>query len=170
MKKIHIILIAIVVIVFMFMIATLNSPVIVVAEDAEEGAGVDMGASFSIKGFSWVYPGSSLNAYGHSLHNVHTDYPDDPYGAIKDIMEYTYNVSPFLIVSFNNYAAQAIFGEHIIDNIRSNDAYNGYAGNSKVEGTMSRGDSMTVAMITNGVNVPMIPIQILLGNISFHFV
>ena len=167
MKKIHLVLIAIIAIIFIFLAATINSPVIVVAEDAEEDASIDMAASFSLRGFEWVYPGSSFDEYGQTLHNVHMDYPENPYAGIKHIMEYTYHTSPFLIVSVNNDAAQAIFGGNIVGDIRSNDGYFGYAGNDKVQGSMSRGDAMSMAMIQNGVNVPMIPIQILLGNIRF---
>lgn len=167
MKKIHFILIGIVVMVLLLSTITINSPVIVVAEDAEEDASIDMAASFSITGFEWIYPGNSINSQGQTLHNVHINNPEDPYGAVKEIMEYSYNKSPHLIVSINNHAAQAIFGFGIVDNIRSNDAYNGYASNENVAGTMSRGDSMSVAMLQNGINVPMIPIQILLGNIKF---
>ena len=54
------------------------------------------------------------------------------------------------------------------DIVRENDAYNGYGGEHS--GTMSRGDAVGVAMLQNGINVPMVPIQILLGNIQFHFV
>lgn len=167
MKKIHLFIIAVVAIIFIFLAATINSPVIVVAEDTEEDASIDMAASFSLRGFEWVYPGSSYNQYGQTLHNVHMDYPQNPYAGVKEIMQYSYHVSPFLIVSVNNDAAQAIFGGNIVNDIRSNDAYIGYAGNDKVQGTMSRGDAMSVAMIQNGINVPMIPIQILLGNIRF---
>ena len=161
------ILITLVVIIFIFLAATINSPVLIVAEDAEEDASIDMAAQFSIKGFDWVYPGSSYNSNGETLHNVHLNNPDNPYGAAKEIMEYTYKESPFLIISVNNYAAESIFGGSIVDDIRANDAYNGYAGNENVPGTMSRGDAMSVAMLENGINVPMIPIQILLGNIKF---
>ncbi len=167
MEKIHLILITLVVIIFIFLAATINSPVLIVAEDAEEDASIDMAAQFSIKGFDWVYPGSSYNSNGETLHNVHLNNPDNPYGAAKEIMEYTYKESPFLIISVNNYAAESIFGGSIVDDIRANDAYNGYAGNENVPGTMSRGDAMSVAMLENGINVPMIPIQILLGNIKF---
>ena len=170
MEKIHIIIIAVIAVIFMFLLATIHSPVLVIAEDTEEFGGVDMAAEFSIRGFSWVYPGSSHNEYGQTMHNVHADNPDDPYGAIKHIMEYTYNESPFVIISVNNAAAQTIFGGSIVNDIRANDAYNGYAGNANVQGTMSRGDAVGTAMIQNGINVPMVPIQILLGNIQFHFV
>ena len=170
MEKIHIIIIAVIAVIFMFLLATINSPVMVIAEDTAEYGGVDMAAEFSIKGFSWVYPGSSYNEYGQTLHNVHSDHPEDPYGAVKNIMEYSYNESPFLIISVNNFAAQTIFGGSIVSDIRANDGYFGYYGNSNVQGSLSRGDAMSVAMLQNGINVPMIPIQILLGNIQFHFV
>ena len=165
MEKIHIIIIAVIAVIFMFLLATINNPILVIAEDTEEYGGVDMAAEFSIKGFSWVYPGSSHNEYGQTMHNVHADSPDDPYGAIKHIMEYTYNESPFLIISVNNAAAQTIFGGSIISDIRANDGYFGYAGNANVQGSMTRGDAVGIAMLENGINVPMIPIQILLGNI-----
>ena len=78
--------------------------------------------------------------------------------------------SPHLIVSVNNEAAAAIFGSTIIDDIRANDAYNGYPGNENFQGTMDRGDAVGTAMANNGMNVFAIPIQFLLGNISLHFV
>lgn len=170
MKKNSLILIAVVAVVIMFAITTITSPVLVVAEDTEEDASIDMAASFSLAGFNWVYPGSSINSYGQTLHNVHINNPENPYEAAKEIMEYSYHVSPHIIVSVNNNAAEAIFGTDIVDNIRANDAYNGYAGNSNVPGTMSRGDAVSVAMLKNGINFFEVPIQILLGNISFHFV
>ena len=85
-------------------------------------------------------------------------------------MQYSYNITPHVIVSINNAAAEAIFGTSIVDDIRANDAYNGYAGNDNVQGTMDRGDAVGTAMSKNGMNVLQIPIQILMGNIKFHFV
>ena len=61
MKKIHFILIGIVVMVLLLSTITINSPVIVVAEDAEEDASIDMAASFSITGFEWIYPARTLS-------------------------------------------------------------------------------------------------------------
>ena len=170
MRKIGIVFIAIVLIIVVFLASTIVSPVLVIAEDTEEAGGVDMDAKFSITGFEWVYPGSSFNAQGQTLHNVHADSPDDPYGAARDIITYTYHYTPHVIVSVNNEAAAAIFGDDIIDVIRSNDAYNGYAGSQNVPGTMSRGDAVDTAMTQNGMNVFQVPIQILLGNIHFIFV
>lgn len=172
MKKLSVVLLIIIVLVVGFMLSTLSSPVLIMADDVGEGGGgaVDMAAKFSITGFEWIYPGSSVNAQGQTLHNIHLDSPDDPYGAARDIMTYTYNFTPHLIVSINNDGAEAIFGTSIVDDIRANDAYNGYAGNDKVQGTMSRGDAVNAAMTKNGMNVFQIPIQALLGNIAFHFV
>lgn len=170
MKKLHIILLTLVAIVVIFISSTLVSPIIVIAEDATEGGGVDMAAKFSLRGYEWVYPGSSVNAQGETLHNVHADHPEDPYGAARDILTYTYHYTPHIIVSVNNDAAEAIFGNSIVDDIRANDAYNGYAGNDKVKGTMSRGDAVDAAMASNGMNIFQVPIQILNGNIKFIFV
>lgn len=172
MKKLSAILLIIIIIIVGFMLSTIASPVLIIADDVEEGGGggVDMAAKFSITGFEWIYPGSSFNAQGQTLHNIHQDTPNDPYGAARDIMTYTYKFTPHLIVGINNDAAEAIFGTSIVDDIRANDAYNGYAGNEKVQGTMSRGDAVNAAMTKNGMNVFQIPLQVLLGNISFHFV
>lgn len=146
---------------------TLASPILIVAEDSEEVTpGIDMAASFSLfGGFNWVYPGSSFNENGQTLHNVHLDSPDDPYGAARDIITYTYHYTPHLIVSVNNDAAESIFGESIVDDIRANDAYNGYAHSENVQGTMSRGDAVGTAMANDGMNIFEIPIQLLMGNI-----
>lgn len=171
MNKLGLIFIAILIIVAGLLASTIVSPVLIIAEDSGEDASVDMAAKFTILGgFDWVYPGSSHNANGETLHNIHLISPDDPYHAAQDIISYTYHYTPHIIVSVNNDAAEAIFGANIVDLIRSNDAYNGYAGNQNVPGTMSRGDAMDTAMNQNGMNVFQIPIQILLGNIRFIFV
>ena len=170
MAKINTVLIALVLIVVVFLASTIVSPVLIVAEDSSEENGIDMAATIGLTGFEWIYPGSSVNAQGQTLHNVYADYPDDPYGAARDIMSYTYHFTPHIIVSVNNDGAAAIFGGDIIDNIRANDAYNGYAGNDKVSGSMDRGDAVGTAMAQNGMNIFEIPIQFLTGNISIHFV
>lgn len=167
MKKIFI---AIIIIVIVLILSTAVSPIMVLAEDADEGIpGVDMAARFSITGFDWVYPGSSSNANGETLHNIHLIDPNNPYGAAREIMEYSYGVSPHIFFSVNNDAAEAIFGTSIVDDIRANDAYNGYAGSENVQGTMSRGDAVGTAMTKDGMNIFQIPIQLLMGNISIHF-
>ncbi|WP_432645563.1 hypothetical protein [Methanobrevibacter sp.] len=170
MRKLSVALIALVLIVVVFLASTIVSPVLIVAEDSSEENGIDMAATIGLTGFEWIYPGSSVNAQGQTLHNVYADYPDDPYGAARDIMSYTYHFTPHIIVSVNNDGAAAIFGGDIIDNIRANDAYNGYAGNDKVSGSMDRGDAVGTAMAQNGMNIFEIPIQFLTGNISIHFV
>lgn len=70
----------------------------------------------------------------------------------------------------NPEAAESIFGAGLVDNIRANDAYNGYAGNDQVSGTMDRGDAVSTAMSKGSFNPLAVPIQILMGNVSFHFV
>ncbi len=171
MNKLGLIFIVILVIIAGLLASTIVSPVLIIAEDSGEDASVDMAAKFTILGgFDWVYPGSSHNANGETLHNIHLISPNDPYHAAQDIISYTYHYTPHIIISVNNDAAEAIFGANIVNLIRSNDAYNGYAGNQNVPGTMSRGDAMDTAMNQNGMNVFQIPIQILLGNIRFIFV
>ena len=167
MKKIGIIFIAIVAVIVIFLISTIASPMLIVAEDSTEDASIDMAATLSITGIDWIYPGSSVNAEGQTLHNVHIDNPQDPYGAARDIMTYSYHFTPHVIVSVNNDAAEAIFGSTIVDDIRANDGYFGYAGNDNVQGSMSRGDAVDTAMAQNGMNVFQVPIQILMGNIRF---
>ena len=171
MKKIALIFLAIVLIVVGLLASTIISPGLIIAEDTGEDASVDMAAKFSLLGgFEWVYPGSSFNANGETLHNIHLISPSDPYHAAQDIISYSYHYTPHIIISVNNDAAEAIFGKNIVDLIRANDAYNGYAGNENVPGTMSRGDAMDTAMRENGMNVLQVPVQILLGNIRFIFV
>ena len=170
MKKLHLILLAIAAIVVIFMASTLASPVLIVCEDMGEDGSIDMAATFSLAGFEWIYPGSSFNSQGQTLHNVHIDNPQDPYGAARDIMSYTYHFTPHLVVSLTSEGAEAIFGGGIVDDIRANDAYNGYEGNENVTGTMSRGDAIDTAMGQNMPNILQIPVQILLGKITFHFV
>ncbi len=167
MKKLTAIIILIIV---LALASTIVSPVMIVAEDSAEDASIDMAATMGLTGFKWIYPGSSVNSEGQTLHNVHINNPDDPYGAARDIMTYSYGVTPHIILSVNNDAAQAIFGGNIVGDIRANDGYFGYPGNGNVQGSMSRGDAVGVAMLENGVNVFEIPIQIILGNIKPHLV
>lgn len=169
MKKI--IPIAVVLVFLALVLSTVFSPILIIAEDTEEGdPGVDMAAILSVTGFEWIYPGNSVNSHGETLHNIHLIDSNNPYGAAQEIMQYSYNITPHVIVGINNDAAEAIFGTSIIDDIRANDAYNGYAGNDNVQGTMDRGDAVGTAMSKNGMNILQIPIQIIMGNIKFHFV
>ncbi|WP_296879460.1 hypothetical protein [uncultured Methanobrevibacter sp.] len=170
MKKLFIILAVLALIIVGILATTLVSPILVIAEDSGEDASIDMAAKFTLTGYEWVYPGSSVNAAGQTLHNVHIDNPQDPYGAARDIITYSYNYTPHIIVSVNNDAAEAIFGSTIVDDIRANDAYNGYPGNENVQGTMDRGDAVDTAMSHNGMNIFQVPIQFLMGNIRPIFV
>ncbi len=161
-------LLIVILILIVLLASTIVSPILIVAEDTEEGdPGIDMAATIGITGFNWIYPGSSVNEQGQTLHNVHLNNPEDPYGAARDIMTYTYHVTPHIIVSVNNAAAEAIFGYDIIDNIRANDAYFGY-GNPYAQGTMTRGGAVQTAMANSDMNLLEVPLQVLLGNISFH--
>lgn len=159
----------IIIIIALLLLSTIVSPIMIVAEDTEEDSSIDMAATVGLTGFKWIYPGSSVNSEGQTLHNVHINHPENPYGAASDIMTYSYGVTPHLIFSINNDAAEAIFGQSIVGDIRANDGYFGYPGNGNVQGGMSRGDAVGVAMFENGVNVLQIPIQIILGNITLHF-
>ena len=170
MKKINLIILAVVAVIVIFMASTLVSPILIVCEDMGEDGSIDMAATFSMFGFDWIYPGSSFNSQGQTLHNVHIDNPQDPYGAARDIMSYTYHFTPHLIVSLSSEGAEAIFGDTIVDDIRANDGYFGYAGNDNVQGSMSRGDAIDTAMSQHIPNLLQIPVQILLGKITFHFV
>ena len=170
MKKLNLIILAVVAVIVIFMASTLVSPILIVCEDMGEDGSIDMAATFSMFGFDWIYPGSSFNSQGQTLHNVHIDNPQDPYGAARDIMSYTYHFTPHLIVSLSSEGAEAIFGDTIVDDIRANDGYFGYAGNDNVQGSMSRGDAIDTAMGQHIPNLLQIPVQILLGKITFHFV
>ena len=69
MKKI---IIPIILIIVALVASTLFSPILIIAEDTDEGdPGVDMAAKLSITGFEWIYPGSSFNSRGETLHNIH---------------------------------------------------------------------------------------------------
>ncbi len=162
----------IVLVIVVLLLFILVSPILIIAEDTTEGTpGVDMAASFSVpKGFEWVYPGSSYNANGETLHNIHFIDPENPYGAARDIISYTYHYTPHIIVSVNDEAAKDIFGYDLVDNIRANDAYNGYPGNGNAQGTMSRGDAVGTAMLMGNFNPLEIPLHVLMGNIKFFIV
>lgn len=162
MKTGKIILGVIAIIIVALLLFTIMSPILIIAEDTSEGTpGIDMAATFTIlSGFDWIYPGSSHNAEGQTLHNIHLNSPDDPYGAARDIISYTYHFTPHLIVSVNDYAAEDIFGEGLIDNIRTNDWGAG----------MDRGDAVDSAMRQGTFNPFAIFSNILTGNIKFYIV
>ena len=135
------------------------SNVLILAQDDTEGSipGVDMAALWSVHGgFEWIYPGSSFDPQGRTLHNIYM--LDDPYQEAKIIMQNTYNVDPHILVIINDQAAAHIFGDNILDAIRQHDW---------VEGN-SRGDA--VAMSITSVNpLPIIP-DILMGNIRIMLI
>ena len=144
MKNRKLILGIISIIIIVFLLFTAISPILFIAEDTTEGdPGIDMAAKFSIiGGFNWIYPGDSVNAEGQTLHNIHLNDPQDPYGAARDIISYTYHFTPHIIVSVNDIAAADIFGSDILDSIREYDWGQG----------MDRGDASSQAMADSGIN------------------
>ncbi len=147
------------VIAVILIILALMSNVLILAADTTEGTpGVDMAALWSVGGgFQWIYPGSSHNAQGQTLHNIYLD-SDEPYQFAKDIIEHTYHVSPNVVVVVDDYAAEDIFGNGLVGNIREKDWGEGY----------SRGDA--VSMSITDFNVLQIIPNLLTGHIHIHFV
>lgn len=140
-----------------------TSSVLILAEDESEGGipGIDMAATWNMSdGFEWIYPGSSFNANHETLHNIYMIDENNPYGAAKEIMEYTYHVSPNIIVTVNNNASEKIFGGDIISDIRQYDWGDG----------MDRGIAADKAMGDFNMNYLAIPECLLSGDIKIHFV
>ena len=162
--KIGRIIFAVIILAIIFIVGTTaTSSVLIIAEDESEGGipGVDMCATWNLgSGFEWIYPGSSFNIEHQTLHNIHLNNPDNPYGAAKEIMEYTYNISPNIIVTVNNDAAEKIFGGDIVSDIRQYDWGDG----------MDRGDAADKAMGDFHINYLAIPECLLNGDIKIHFV
>ncbi|MDO5849338.1 MAG: hypothetical protein Q4P18_07370 [Methanobrevibacter sp.] len=143
----------------------LTANVLIIATDTSEGGdvapGVDMGAIWNLTGgVSWIYPGNSINSNHQTLHNIYLDNPDHPYQAASEIMEYTYHTKPNLVVTVNNDAAGRIFGNNLVDNIRSYDGGQGYDRAPAIEAT------------TGNTNINYMGIfeSLLLGDIGIHFV
>ncbi|MCQ2964461.1 MAG: hypothetical protein MJ203_02725 [archaeon] len=147
------------VIAVILIILALMSNVLILAADATEGTpGVDMAALWSVGGgFQWIYPGSSHNAQGQTLHNIYLD-SDEPYQFAKDIIEYTYHTSPNVCVVIDNEAAEDIFGDGLVDNIREKDWGEGY----------DRG--VAVSMSISQYNVLQIIPNLLTGHIHIHLI
>jgi len=132
--------IIIAVIILILIIGFLSSTILFLAEDETEGAipGVDMAGIWSFSGgFQWIYPGSSLSPEGHTLHNIHME-DGDPYQYAKGIIEHTYNISPNICVVINNAAADRIFGEGILNNIREEDWGKGNPRGVAIENSISQ--------------------------------
>ena len=112
----------VVLIIAILLIFLLSSNVLFLAEDTTESVqepGVDMAALWSLStGFTWIYPGSSTNAEGSTLHNIFLFSNGKPYEDAKEIMQYSYNVTPNICVTVNNNASDRIFGSDMIDDIR----------------------------------------------------
>ena len=135
----NVIIIAIIIIVLALIILLASSTVLLLAEDETEGEiyGVDMAGTWTLAGgFEWIYPGSSFSPEGHTLHNIHME-SGDPYQYAKGIMEYTYNISPNVCVVINNAAADRIFGEGILGDIREEDWGKGHDRGVAIENSIS---------------------------------
>lgn len=160
MKAIFKIIPIIIILVILFGLACSN--VLILAEDTSEGTpGVDMAATWNItSGFNWIYPGSTHNSQGQTLHNILLDRPNDPYQSAKEMMENTYNISPNLCIVINNTAAERIFGGDIISDIRSYDWGQGY----------DRGDAVSNAMSNYKINYLGVIQSIFTGDIHIFFI
>lgn len=139
-----------------------TSNALIIATDTSEGLpGVDMAALLNASdGFTWIYPGSSTNSQGETLHNIYLNDPDDPYHAASDIIQHTYNTKPNIVITVNNAAAERIFGGSIVDSIREYDWGQG----------MSRGPAAEKAMGDFNVNYFGIVESLFSGDIGVHFV
>ncbi|MCC7552940.1 MAG: hypothetical protein KO202_00410 [Methanobacteriaceae archaeon] len=133
-------LIAILILILILVLAFLSSTVLFLAEDETEGVpGVDMAAIWKFPGgFEWIYPGSSFNTNGHTLHNIHLEEEGDPYQHAKAIIQNTYNITPNICIVINNAAAERIFGEDILGNIREHDWGEGHDRGDAVEMSMTQ--------------------------------
>jgi len=139
MRK-KIIIILIIILILILVIGALSSSILFLAEDETEGAisGIDMAAIWSFSGgFQWIYPGSSVSPEGHTLHNIHLE-DGDPYQYAKGIMEYSYNITPTICVVINNAAADRIFGDGILGDIREEDWGQGYDRGVAIENSISQ--------------------------------
>ncbi|MCQ2971963.1 MAG: hypothetical protein MJ209_01515 [archaeon] len=140
---------------------TVLSSVLILAEDESEGGipGVDMAATWNMTGFTWIYPGSTHDASGCTLHNIHM-MDGNPYVHAKEMMENTYGISPHIIVIVNDKAAEKIFGGDIVSDIREYNWGQGY----------SRGNAVEKSMGDFNLNPLQILPCILTGDIHFAIV
>ena len=105
--------------VVLFLAFTAFSNVLFLCQDDTEGGipGVDMAALWSFNGgFTWIYPGSSHDPQGRTLHNIYM--LNDPYQEVKEIMQYTYGVTPHILVIINDEAASHFLGVNPINETR----------------------------------------------------
>lgn len=147
--------------------------ILVLAGEADEqpGGSVDMAymvhlENGSLKNLTPIYPGGKAHPSKAApgglsgrmlMHDCLWNGPDEGAQNAKEIVEYNTGMQADAVVIIYEDAADAIVDTvrpiyvdsqvsnlSAVDIIRSNDAYNGYAGNSKVTGTMSRSDAVMV--------------------------
>lgn len=109
-------------IIVILMVLSLFTNVLFLALDtseSQEEPGADMAALWSVQGgFRWIYPGSTTDASGNTLHNIYLFEDHNPMAHAKEMIEHTYNIHPTLCVTINNEASNRIFGDNLINNIR----------------------------------------------------
>lgn len=159
--------------------------ILVLAGEADEqpGGSVDMAymvhlENGSFSNFTPIYPGGKAHPSKAApgglsgrmlMHDCLWNGVDEGVENAKEIVEYNTGMKADAVVIIRADAADAIVDSirpiyvdgqesnlSAVDVIRSNDAYNGYAGNSKVTGTMSRSDAVMVLVkaVTNAMKDP----------------
>ncbi|MEE1135047.1 DUF4012 domain-containing protein [uncultured Methanobrevibacter sp.] len=151
-----------------------NKDILILAADKYEqsNGGVDMAFMIhlengSFKNYTPIYPGdmthptqpasSALGGGKMFMHDSLYDGIDDGMQYAKEIVEANTNFTPDAVVLVYDEAVDNVINSvrplkvdgvetnlSATDIIRENDAYNGYAGNEGVTGTMSRGDAVMV--------------------------
>ncbi|WP_405295207.1 DUF4012 domain-containing protein [Methanobrevibacter sp.] len=151
-----------------------NKDILILAADKYEqsNGGVDMAFMIHLENGSFanytpIYPGgmthpsqpasSAIGGGKMFLHDSLYDGVEDGMQYAKEIVEANTNMTPDAVVVvydegvdnvINSVRPLTVDGEvtnlSATDIIRENDAYNGYAGNEGVTGTMSRGDAVMV--------------------------
>ncbi len=151
-----------------------NKDILILAADKYEqsNGGVDMAFMIHLENGSFdnytpIYPGdmthptqpasSALGGGKMFMHDSLYDGIDDGMQYAKEIVEANTNFTPDAVVLVYDEAVDNVINSvrplkvdgvetnlSATDIIRENDAYNGYAGNEGVTGTMSRGDAVMV--------------------------
>lgn len=159
--------------------------ILVLAGEADEqpGGSVDMAymvhlENGSLSNLTPIYPGGKAHPSKAApgglsgrmlMHDCLWNGVDEGAENAKEIVEYNTGMHADAVVIIRADAAEAIVDSirpiyvdgqetnlSAVDVIRSNDAYNGYAGNSKVTGTMSRSDAVMVLVkaVTQAIKDP----------------
>ena len=156
MKKWGKILIGLLVIFALFSLFTNVLFLALDTSESQQEPGADMAALWSIQGgFRWIYPGSTTDSSGNTLHNIYLFEDHNPMAQAKEMEEHTYNIRPTLCVTINNEASSRIFGDNMINNIREE---NWGAGND-------RGDAVSSSLGTSFPNPIGVIISLFTGDL-----